>query len=163
MKVLPVIFFCLIYVLSGCGGGGGGAPSTNISRVAEAGADQVVAQGSEAILDGSASKNQNGQIVSYQWVQTQGTPVSLTGANTVSASFLASEISVRENLDFRLTVQDNAGAQSSDVVRITVNIKPVADAGPDQTVTLSSPDTRTITLTGTSSQTIFFHHYWQYL
>ncbi|MGW8369997.1 MAG: PKD domain-containing protein, partial [Gammaproteobacteria bacterium] len=127
-------------VACGGGGGGGGGGTTNQPPVANAGADFSVDEGANASLDGSASRDPDGSITGYQWTQTSGTNVALTGANTATASFTAPGVSVAETLVFRLTVTDNAGATASDSVNVTVNPvaganqPPVADAGPNQTV-----------------------------
>ena len=149
--IIPLI---VIMTLCACGGGGGDVttPSpTNIQPVADAGASRVVQPGSEVLLDGSASSDTDGQIISYQWKQITGAVVNLIDKDTVSARFVAPETDNREELGFELTVQDNAGASDIDDVPITVNIKPVVNAGPDQELNLSSPNTGAITLTGTSN------------
>jgi lysophospholipase L1-like esterase len=116
-----------------------------------AGADRVVNQGEEVVLDGASSTHPAGEIVAYQWMQAAGTSVALTGADTATASFLAPQTEVREDLVFRLSVRDAAGVTGSDTVTITVNVPPTANAGPDQAWPLSVSDTRTIILSGVSS------------
>ena len=60
-----------------------------------------------------------GTIVSYSWVQTSGTPVSLTGANTAAPTFTAPTVTT--SLIFSLTVTDSTGAVSSPAtVSVTV-------------------------------------------
>jgi hypothetical protein len=107
----------------------------NIPPVADAGPDQTVTDdddsGSQLVsLDGTGSSDADGSIVSYVW--TQGSTQIATGANT-SFSF---PVGVHE---VTLTVTDNMGATDTDTLTITVeappNMPPVADAGPDQTVT----------------------------
>ena len=160
-----IISLILSMTLCACGGGGGDStptPSPNVGPVANAGVPRVVHPGSEVLLDGSSSRDEDGEIVSYHWEQTTGSTVDLVDKDTSSARFVAPEADSREELAFKLIVLDDAGAQDEDDVPITVNIKPVADAGPDQTVTLSDPDTSTITLTGTSddSDGIVVSHQW---
>jgi hypothetical protein len=127
-------------VACGGGGGGGGGGTTNQPPVANAGVDFSVDEGANASLDGSASSDPDGSITGYQWTQTSGTNVALTGANTATASFTAPGVSATETLVFQLRVTDNAGATASDSVNVTVNPvaganqPPVADAGPNQTV-----------------------------
>ena len=50
-----------------------------------------------------------------------------------------------------LTVDDGKGGMDSDTVEITVNRAPVADAGPDQVVTVAPGDTAMVTLDGSGS------------
>jgi hypothetical protein len=96
-------------------------------------------------LNGSGSSDPDGTIASFSWIQTTGTTVSLTGANTATPSFTAPSVS--GTLTFQLTVTDNNGATSSDTVDVAVNLSPSANAGPDQTVKTRAA----VTLNGTGS------------
>jgi hypothetical protein len=80
----------------------------------------VVSRGSLVTLDGTGSSAQNGAtIVSYSWVQTSGITASLSGANTVTPTFVAPTNSTI--LVFSLTVTDSNGAVSSpSTVTVTV-------------------------------------------
>lgn len=112
----------------------------NAKPVANAGPDQVVNRNLATSLVGSGS-DVDGQIVSYQWLQTAGPSVTLSGADRASASFIAPMVASQTRLVFRLTVTDNDGAAASDQVAITVravNAQPSANAGPDQTVLSAS-------------------------
>jgi len=73
-------------------------------------------------LDGRASYDPDGSVVSYQWQQLSGYPVTLSNASSARPSFsIPKTISPLPNaLVFRLTVTDNAGGAASDTVRITV-------------------------------------------
>ena len=134
------MFALVALSLAACGGGGGGGGTSNQAPVADAGINLTVAEGAAISLDGSASSDADGSITAYQWTQTSGTAVALTGANSASASFTAPAVSATDTLVFRLTVTDNAGSTGSDTVSVIVNpvagmnLSPVADAGPDQTV-----------------------------
>ena len=88
-------------------------------------------------LPGSGNDT-DGTIASYAWTQTVGPAVTLSGANTATASFTAPSVSVATVLTFKLTVTDNQGATGFDTITVTVNPanqSPTANAGPDQTVT----------------------------
>jgi hypothetical protein len=88
--------------------------------IANAGPNQVVSQGSLVTLVGTGSSSNGGTIVSYQWVQTSGTPVSLNGANTATPTFTAPTSPT--SLIFSLSVTDSNGAVSSPAaVTITVS------------------------------------------
>jgi hypothetical protein len=120
------------------------------SPVANAGVDQDVAEGTTPVtLDGSGSTGRN---INYSWTQI-GTPVvNLTGASTATPTFTAPNINtLSETLTFQLTVTDDVGATSTpdtvDVIVADASVSPVADAGPDQNVTVSA----TVTLDGTGS------------
>ncbi len=93
-----------------------GSPASNAMNgnktpIANAGPSQTVSQGSLVTLDGTGSFAQNGAtIVSYSWVQTSGTAVSLNGANTARPTFIAPTNSTA--LSFSLTVTNSDGVQS---------------------------------------------------
>jgi len=117
--------------------------------VANAGPDQTVYERTSVVLGGSAT-DPDGTVASYSWTQLSGITVSLSGANTASASFTAPSVSSDRVLTFRLTVTDNNGLTGTDTVAITVRnlvVPPIANAGPDQTVN----QTTTVSLTGVGS------------
>ena len=132
--------------------------SPNAPPVANAGPDRQVISGfSLYLLDGSKSLDIDGTIVSYEWVRTGGTGtdrIVLNNADTVQPSF-RTEILATGDPDvthiFSLVVTDDEDARSvADTVVITVtpgNIRPVANAGPDQTVLSGA----TVTLDGSGS------------
>lgn len=95
---------------------------------ADAGPDATVQQGQVVTLDGSLSIN----ATSFSWTQTGGPAVTLANATTPVATFTAP--SVAGSLSFQLTVSNDTGSSTDDVV-ITVSAvtAPVANAGPDQT------------------------------
>ena len=103
-------------------------PPPNQPPVVDAGPDQSVDAGVMIFLSGSGS-DPDGTIASHAWTQTAGTSVPLTGADAATAVFVAPDVSVDETLTFRLTVADDAGAQASDEVRVTVH---AVVAPPDQ-------------------------------
>ena len=112
-----------------------------VRLVAYAGPDQVVASGAKVQLDGSDSSNGDG--ISYRWTRTDGTRglnVTLIGAETARASFTADTLPPggRDVVHtFRLTVTNAAGVASTDWLSVRVvanNARPIADAGPNQTV-----------------------------
>ena len=114
------------------------------------GESKIVQPGTEVILDGSLSHDDDGEIVSYKWVQTNGSAVTLIDADQASARFVAPETQIRESLDFELTVKDNAGALAKDIVPITVNLTPIVDAGTDQSLNISTPNVANIVLNGSA-------------
>ena len=75
---------------------------------------QTVNSSQTVTLDGSKSNDPDGgKIASYSWVQTAGSAVTLTGANTAIASFKAPLVNKDTTLTFKLTVTDNDGGASS--------------------------------------------------
>jgi hypothetical protein len=123
----------------------------NVPPVADAGPDQTVAEGAMVTLDGSSSYDSDDGISSYEWIQISGTPVNLFYPSSAVASFVAPTAgSEGVSLTFQLTVRDNGSQQSTDTCIVNVtwnNAPPVADAGPDQTVTEGT----TVTLDGFDS------------
>ncbi len=93
--------------------------------VADAGISQTATSGTTVFLDGSRSSATNGAtIVSYSWVQSPGSvTVTLTGANTVTPSFLAPPVVNQTPLVFSLTVTDSLG-QVSIPSSVTVTVFP---------------------------------------
>ncbi|NQY64365.1 MAG: hypothetical protein HRT38_11650 [Alteromonadaceae bacterium] len=95
-------------------------PPANIAPSANAGSNITADEETAVSLSGSATDT-DGSIASYAWSQTAGTPVTLTDADTATASFNAPITSTQLTLTFQLTATDNDGATSSDTVSITVN------------------------------------------
>jgi len=92
----------------------------NQAPLADAGADQAVDAGARVSLDGSGSRDPDGSIEGYAWVQTAGPPVTLAGADAALAQFTAPSVSQETVLGFELTVEDDRGALSSSATRVTV-------------------------------------------
>jgi len=113
---------------------------TNQPPVANAGPDQVNRDpGVTVLLSGAASSDPDGSITSFQWTQTGGATVSLTGANTATPSFVA-PVNTTATYTFTLTVTDNGSPQGSaqDTVIVTTRVtylnttKAMIDARPNQ-------------------------------
>ncbi|MCK8603055.1 fibronectin type III domain-containing protein [Desulfoferrobacter suflitae] len=86
----------------------------NAAPVADVGSDQQVYAGNTAVLDGSGSTDPDDGIASYQWRQTNGPPVVLTGQNSARASFEAPAFNpVLTTLSFELLVTDHGGLKSA--------------------------------------------------
>lgn len=81
-------------------------------------------------LDASNSTDPDGDTLSFTWVQTGGTNVSLTGANTAIATFTAPSVSANIQLVFSVTVSDPSGAQS--VMNVTVSVADVPVVTPPE-------------------------------
>lgn len=81
---------------------------------ADAGVDQTVPQGSLVSLDGEAILKNRGlkktKTVSYSWVQTAGTQIDLTSADSANTTFIAPQPNAtEETLQFELTVTATIG------------------------------------------------------
>lgn len=97
-------------------------PTVNYPPAANAGPDQSVESGATATLDGTGSSDADGSIVSYLWEQTTGTTVTLTDAETATATFVVPTVTETTSWGFSLTVTDDEGAVDTDDVVVTVNI-----------------------------------------
>lgn len=127
----------------------------NRSPVAEAGPDRVVNEGAAVALDGTASSDPDGNALTFAWTQTGGPPVTLASPSFANPSLIAPAVEVETALIFQLTVSDGGATSAPDTVTVLVlpvtpppaNQRPVANAGPDRTVTAGSP----VALDGTPS------------
>ncbi|HXH93132.1 MAG TPA: hypothetical protein VNN25_16235, partial [Thermoanaerobaculia bacterium] len=89
---------------------------------AKPGADQQIAPGASATLDGSQSVAQDGGALIYSWSQIYGPPVQLVGAATAKPSFVAPVPSAEWLvLVFQLTVTDSGGTTSTATVDVVVS------------------------------------------
>lgn len=123
----------------------------NKPPVANAGADQNITTADSIVLNGTASADPDGKIVAWLWTK-------LTGPAGIAILNAQSQVAAVKNLvagsyAFELKVTDDKGAWGTDTVQIiivnpTVNRPPIADAGPDRSITLP---TNTTTLDGSNS------------
>ena len=124
--------------------------NVNNRPVADAGADQTVQEGSPVVLNGTNSYDPDAETLSFSWVQSSGTLVSLSGANTANPSFTAPSVGpAGATLTIELTVSDGIDSVT-DTVNVfveNVNHRPSANAGPDRTKDEGS----LVTLNGTGS------------
>ncbi|ROO37791.1 PKD domain-containing protein [Salinisphaera orenii] len=127
------------------------ATSGNTRPSADAGADQAVKTGAEVTLDGTGSRDADGDDLSYRWAfvsQPSGSSASLDDANAATPAFVAEAAG-----DYTLSLVVNDGERDSREDRVTVtastaNSAPVADAGPDRNVSVN--DTATLDGRGSS-------------
>jgi hypothetical protein len=122
---------------------------TDRPPVADAGPDQSVLPDEIVYLDGSASFDADlDPITAYQWnflSRPDGSTATLSNADTVAPFFVADG---RGDFVVQLIVTANEVASAPDTVVITTeNVRPVADAGPNQSVMLGE----TVNLDGSAS------------
>ena len=92
----------------------------NIPPIANIGKNQIALAGSEIILDGSGSKDKDGKILSYQWLQLRGPKVDIDGADKTKAKFVIQNIESYQILAFKLIVTDDRGGSDSAVTTVRV-------------------------------------------
>lgn len=142
----------LVSALTACGGGGGGcsaglgavlgstglcSESSNQVPLADAGRTQNVQAGAVVTLDGSLSRDPDGQTLSYTWAwvsKPASSTAVLASGDAVKAAFVAD---VPGTYVLSLVVSD--GKAASAPVNVTVNASalnavPVASAGINQSV-----------------------------
>ena len=115
-------------------------------------AEQNVMPGAPVTLSGTATDpDGDDDLLTYAWVQTSGTDVTLSGATTTTATFTAPASGV---LVFTLTVTDEDDDTTTSTVTVTANLAPMADVGgglgldAEQSVMPGAP----VTLDGTGSR-----------
>ncbi len=123
-------------------------PSVNSPPVANAGLDRTVYVGDSVALDGSGSRDQDGDALTYLWTLTEkpvGSAATLTGAGGPSPSF-----AVDKSGSYRVKLVVNDGKTESApafVVVSTLNSRPRANAGSDRTAAVG----QTVVLDGSAS------------
>jgi hypothetical protein len=125
----------------------------NKPPIAIAGPDQVITLPTDSIsLDGSASNDADGTISEWLWTKISGpAPVTIIDATSQKTSV---KNLVAGTYRFELKVMDDKGLSSLDTMQVLVdevftsNHHPIANAGPDQTITLP---VNSISLDGSAS------------
>ncbi len=93
--------------------------NVNQLPTANAGVSQIVNETAIVALAGSGVDT-DGVITKYQWTQTAGPAVTLSGANAATATFTAPWVSGDTLLTFHLSVTDNDGAVAISSTTVTV-------------------------------------------
>ncbi|WP_323389861.1 myxosortase-dependent M36 family metallopeptidase [Myxococcus qinghaiensis] len=119
----------------------------NRAPTVNAGLDGSVDERATATLSGSAS-DEDGDTLTYAWVQTAGTPVGITNATSAIATFTAPETATGETLTFLLTVSDGSST-ASDTVNVQVNAVNRAPAVTASDVTADERSTVSLIAQGT--------------
>ncbi len=92
----------------------------NTLPVANITAIDPVAENTTTSLDGSASNDADGTIVSYNWTQVAGPAVTLSNADSAVLTFTAPAVYQDTVLSFRLNVVDNNAGTASATTQVTV-------------------------------------------
>ena len=90
----------------------------NQAPTANAGSDQFVTQGSIVTLDGTSSKDPNGDVITYRWAAPSG--IVLSSTTSGKPLFTAPAVTANTNFTFTLIVSDGTLNSISDQVVITV-------------------------------------------
>lgn len=136
--------------------------TNNSAPVADAGADQTRLFGDTVILDGSASSDVDGDLLTYQWslIVPTGSTAELSDATAVQPVF---EIDVSGIYVAQLIVNDGTQDSVADTVTIsTGNSKPIANAGVNQYPLLGD----TVILDGSASSDVdndMLTYHWSFL
>jgi serine protease len=121
----PTGGFCLSAQGTGnCGAGlldSGRAVTLHNTRrpTVNAGANQTVGGAAAVTLTGNGVGNSGNNTLTYAWIQTSGTAVTLNNANAASATFTAP--GTDGALGFTLTVTDGNGYRNSSTTTVTVS------------------------------------------
>jgi hypothetical protein len=109
--------------------------TVNSPPIANAGPDQGVIIGQAVQLDGSGSFDPDGDLLAFSWSLTlvpSGSTATLSNPTAVNPIFVAD---VFGTYVAKLVVHDGLVASQPDEVTIsTINVAPIANAGPDQAV-----------------------------
>ena len=99
----------------------------NSKPVADAGSNKKAVIREQVTLDGTGSNDPDptGEIVSYNWKQTDGNPpVNLNDADKATPWFTVPNLEEDTTFEFTLTVTDNEGAVDEDKVEVEVEAPP---------------------------------------
>ena len=95
------------------------AHGTNQPPHVEAGADQTVVAGTTVTLSGAASTDPDGDPLQYSWRQASGPTVQISGADTLSPSFVAPAVTRETILRFELKISDGTFVSATDSLLVT--------------------------------------------
>lgn len=136
----------------------------NFRPIADAGPDQVTtvtALPALIALDGSASSDPNGAVLSYHWSQTGGPAGSFSDASAAKPAFNAFGLGT---YTLELVVNNGSFNSFADSVQVTVkNDAPTADAGDDQMYSDLEP-VASVTLNGSrssDSENVALSYHWK--
>ena len=99
----------------------------NSKPVADAGSNKKAVIREQVTLNGTGTNDPDptGQVVSYNWEQTDGNPsVSINDADKATPWFTVPNLEEDTTFEFTLTVTDNEGAEDEDKVEVEIEAPP---------------------------------------
>jgi hypothetical protein len=106
--------------------------------IANAGADQTVNEGQKVTLDGSGSRDYDGQSLKYSWKKVKGPSILFENDKEKKVTFIAPEVKKDTSFIIQLTVSDHE-SKSSDKVKLAV--KNIAEPSSPTTPSSDFPPT----------------------
>ncbi len=93
----------------------------NAAPIANAGIDQIVNEGEEVTLDGSASSDADNDAITYLWTAPEG--ITLNSTTVAKPTFNAPEVEVETEYTFSLVVYDSENySESSSMIVMVKNV-----------------------------------------
>ncbi|WP_448569795.1 PKD domain-containing protein [Thalassotalea ganghwensis] len=87
--------------------------------IANAGQDITIEEGKTVSLNGNGSTDSKGEIIEYLW-STDDSSIVINNNGSSNATFIAPDVTQNTDISINLTVKDNEGFKSQDIVKVTV-------------------------------------------
>ena len=94
-------------------------PPANVAPTVDAGSDLNINENTLTAITATATDS-DGSITSYNWVQTSGSSVRLTGADKAEVSFTSPTLTEEAQLTFEVNVTDDMGLSHTDEVKFEI-------------------------------------------
>ena len=124
--------------------------SPNSQPEVGAGDDQEVVEGATVSLSGTATDDDTEDTLAYSWTHDGTLAITITGSDSLSASFMAPGVAANTTITVTLTVNDGT-VDVTDTLQVTItdspNSQPKVGAGDDQEVVEGA----TVSLSGTAT------------